>query len=370
MDLRPIAAVLIATALMAYPSRAHADPPQCATTEDAIRVALQMPLDGSISRIATLPEPDGSLFVALRVLPRRARGTTRVLAGAFDAHGTWTTPLHEITTFPARLDGPIGIAAANGTHRVLIAGTRALRSVQLPPSGDPVVANISSSTRFADRVAAFTSLGDRFRLAWTTPHGVEVRDLPADGPLVADAHNAQAPERTRVVSIAPGPDDGTGLVMQTSARRYYIATLTHEGRFQWSGNAPAGCSRHFCAGVQLHASPGGFVATWVNRRDRDGLATPGAWTLDARGHGRGGRHEFLPMVRGMGIAGPHGEPLALQFARPLVLRGAAAPIAVASPPEGSRALPRVVDTFVRDESLVIAAAWDDGAITVSRVSCH
>ncbi|MEI8258910.1 MAG: hypothetical protein WCJ30_24845 [Deltaproteobacteria bacterium] len=239
----------------------------------------------------------------------------------------------------------------------------------LPESGEAVVTRIATTTVHADRVGVFASMGDRFRLAWNTPAGIELRDLPADGPLTAAVRTARVPERTGVVSLTTGPDDVTGLVMQTSARRYVIATIDREGRFHWSGNAPAGCSRHFCAGVQLHAAPGGFLATWVNRRDREGLATSGAWSLDARGHGRGGRHEFLPMVRGVAVAGPHGEPLVVQLARPIVLRGTLAPIAITEGPAGSHAQPRAIDTIVRDDAMHVIATWDDASLTIARVTC-
>ena len=369
MHFRPIAAILFAATILAHGFPGLADPPRCASSSDVLRVALGTQIDGTVARLATATAPDGAMAIALRVLPRRSRGVTRVHFGVLDANGAWTTPLHEITNFPARLDGPIALVSSHETHRVLVAGTRALRSIELSTDHDPVISTIASPTRFADRVAVFASVGDHFRLAWNTPHGIEMRDLAATGPLAGDTRTARVPERTNVVSLAAGPDDTTGLVMRTAARRYVIATFPREGAFHWSGNAPAGCSRHFCAGVQLRGTTDGFLATWVNRRDHDGLATPGAWALDARGHGRGGRHEFLPMAHGVAVSGPHGEPFAIQLARPIVLRGAAAPIAIASPAEGSHALPRVVDAFAADETLTVTAVWDDASITVSRVTC-
>ncbi len=330
-----------------------------------------MPFDltGMSVRVATLPESEGALSVALRVMPRRGRGTTRVYVGTLDAHGAWTTPPREVTSFPARIDGPIGLAASNGARRVLVAGARVLRSVLLPASGEPVVTRIASATLHADRVAVFASMGDRFRLAWNTPRGIELQDLPVEEAPREPVRTARVPERTNVVSLTAGPDGVTGLVMQTAARRYVIATFDRDARFHWSGNAPAGCSQHFCAGVQLRPAPDGFLATWVNRRDRDGLATSGAWSLDPAGHGRGGRREFLPMVRGVAVAGPHGEPLVVQLSRPIVLRGAAVPIAITSAPAGSDALPRAIDTVVRDGALHVVAAWDDANLTVARVTC-
>jgi hypothetical protein len=365
-----LSTLALAMTCLVATSAAHADPPACRVEGSVVRVRMPSPLDGSISQIASIAVAEDRTMVVMRVLPRRPRGVTRVLVGTFDDSGTWTEPPHEITNFPARLDGAIAIARSGEWTRVLVAGARTLRSVRWHGSDPPAVTNLSSATRFADRVASFTSLGDRFRLVWTTPRGLEVQDIAADDSADGTVGRVRVPERTRVASIAGGPEETTGLVMQTSARRYVIATLDADARFHWTGNAPAGCSQHFCAGVQLHAAPHGFVATWLNRRGRDGLATPGGWALDANGHGIGGRREFLAMRRGLAIAGPTGEPLALQLARPVVLRGAAAPIAIAdTESHPSRVRPYVAGASPHGTTLAIIVGWDDGSLTQSRVRC-
>lgn len=361
-------ACLEAMALWSVPARA--DPPACHVDPAVVRAPLPFTIANTSVRIAAVAESSGALSVALRVMPRRGRGTTQVYAGSLDAHGAWTVPPRPVTSFPARVDGAIGLVAMGDSHRVLVAGTGVLRSVQLPASGEPVVTSIAATTPRADRIAVFAAMPGHFRLAWNTPRGIELRDIPVlDSEPPEAAHTAHVPDGTNVVSLAAGPDGVTGLVMRTSARRHVIATVDRAGRFHWSGNAPAGCRQHFCPAVQLHPAPGGFLATWLNRRDRDGLSVPGAWSLDAGGHGRGGRHEFLPMVHGVPVAGPHGEPLVLQLARPIVLRGASAPIAITPAPAGSLAQPGALGTIVHDEALYVLAAWNDASLSIVRVTC-
>ncbi len=389
MGFRSLVAIAVACSICVHVTLAWSDPPACRVEGETLTIRpdgssssqspastapargrSRTPTPPRVTQLATLRATDDATTVVMRVLPRAARGATRVLAGVFDANGAWSTPLHEITSFPARVDGPIGIAAANGTTRVLVAGVRALRSVQWRDGETATITNVASTTRFASRVASFASHGDHFTLAWHVPNGLEYQALPADTESTEALHHLRVPEGARVIDIAAGPSNTLGLVMQTSARRYYVATIDSNGRFHWTGNAPAGCSQHFCAGVRLRPAPSGWVAVWLNRRGRDGLATPGAWALDADGHGIGGRREFLPMLRGEGIAGPAGEAFALQLARPMILRGASAPIVVTAREADSTARPRVVESVVDDGALRVSAWWDDGAVTVARVRCE
>jgi hypothetical protein len=122
--------------------------------------------------------------------------------------------------------------------------------------------------------------------------------------------------------------------------------------------------------VSLVSAPGGYVAAWRNRPAHDGLSVPGAWALDARGHVRGrAATTFIPMARGVVIAGPRGQALALQLGRPIVLRGGERPIAVPTAGEAGGERPVQACAWVEGDAIEVVSATRSGRVVVARVRC-
>lgn len=335
------------------------------------RVSLGHP--GVVARIAAVRDSDRIVIAARMFLPSSVR-ESRIVVGELNPDGEWTIAPRVVARIPGHRDGALEVSARTGMRQVLFTVGHTLHAVTLGP--DPEhdrIETLSCPMPGRRWTPVIAPNADGFLVVWSRPDTAVLQQLPlAPGPTDRPV-TVRLPRRTMVTSAACGEDGTTALVVRTSARRFYIATVDARGRLSWPGTAPAGCDHGRCPSVTLLSAPGGYLAAWNARPTPDGLSVLCARPIDHHGHVRGRTVTFIPMVRGVPVVGPQGQALALQLGRPLILRGGMRPVAVLSPPDESPEMPvhaRAWSVPSLGPGIEVLSCTRSGTIELAALRCH
>lgn len=349
--MRPLLGSLCLAAIIAVPrvALAQARPtptpgPACSTARAPVYASVS--LMGALHTAAVLPQGN-SLWIATRMLPPAGarRFGSRVVLTRIEPDATTSYGPRVVAQSPGSDTGPVVLtlprdATADTVPAVWLA--RGVTAVRVQPLASTAAPGTDPTAVFRSPVRGMQAPpllatdapgeGDgSVTLVWRrSEHTWSQRVALTAEPALLRAQHFSMPGRTITVAAARThePEETLVLVARTSARRYVLARALPTGRLAWTGLGPAGCDRGRCPAVSLTPAHEGVLAHWFGRQAPDRLAQLGARALTDQGHPRGAPREFLPMAEPVAIAGPVGEPFAVQLGHPSVLRGTRRPIAL------------------------------------------
>ncbi len=356
--------------------RALADPPPAvACVANGEPRATQWTIAGAAREwlVANDVGGDGA-WIAIRASTTGRRGTTSMIVGRvgrIDAASTASPTNESPVTTPLQRGRSWRVAALRadgGVASVIIARGRNQSLVRVRLADGSAQTSVIASPRGRWRGSVpTTTQGDAFVRIWNgVDHALVQRIAAVDGSVV-DSHDVRLPHGDVVTYARAIDDSNLALVVRTPGGRYVIARFGQDSRLHWTGNGPGGCVDNRCPEVRLRGSGSAIVATWEGPRTDDGLRTYGGRALDALGHSRGPAVNFVPMVHGVVVNGPQGQPLALQLGVPIVIRGTERPIAVSHAPHVP--MPVLADALADATGLDVVALASDGSIALSRMRC-